>query len=96
MARELQKVLEYKKWENFCLVVDNAKIACNESKYNVDNHFAVQRKMIKLAKGATRNVIDYKLSRYACYLIVQNADEVKSKCWEKSINLKKEKFPFSK
>ena len=68
----MQKVLEYKKWENFCLVVDNAKIACNESKYNVDNHFAVQRKMIKLAKGATREVKDYKLSRYACYLIVMN------------------------
>ena len=47
------------------------------SKYNVDDHFAVQRKMIKLAKGATRNVIDYKLSKYACYLVVMNGNPKK-------------------
>ena len=55
-------------------MIERAKVACQESKYNVDDHFVEQRKMIKLAKGAIRNVVDYKLSRYACYLIVQNSD----------------------
>ena len=53
---------------------NQSKVACKESKYNVDDHFAVQRKMIKLGKGETRNINDYKLSRYACYLIVQNGN----------------------
>ena len=55
-------------------LIVRVKAACKESKYNVDDHFAVQRKMIKLAKGATRNINNYKLSRYACYLIVQNGN----------------------
>ena len=58
-------------------MIERAKVACQESKYNIDDHFAVQRKMIKLAKGATRNVVDYKLSRYACYLIVMNGNPKK-------------------
>ena len=77
LARELQKVLGYYQWRSISDLIERAKIACNESKYNVDNHFAVQRKMIKLAKGATREVKDYKLSRYACYLIVMNGNPKK-------------------
>ena len=73
-ARELQNVLEYHQWRSINDLIERAKIACQESKYNIDDHFAIQRKMIKLAKGATRKVIDYKLSRYACYLIVINGN----------------------
>ena len=73
-ARELQNVLGYRQWRSINDLIERAKIACQESKYNIDDHFAVQRKMIKLAKGATRKVIDYKLSRYACYLIVINGN----------------------
>ena len=73
-ARELQNVLGYHQWRSINDLIERAKIACQESKYNIDDHFAVQRKMIKLAKGAIRKVIDYKLSRYACYLIVINGN----------------------
>jgi len=74
LARELQSVLGYRQWRSIYDLIERAKIACKESKNNIYNHFAVQRKMIKLAKGATRNIIDYKLSRYACYLIVMNGN----------------------
>ena len=74
LARELQIVLGYHQWRSINDLIERAKAACKESRYKIDDHFAVQRKMIKLAKGATRNVIDYKLSRYACYLIAQNGD----------------------
>ena len=76
-ARELQNVLEYKKWQKFINVIDNAKNACEQSKFRVDDHFTQVGKMIELAKGAKRTILDYKLSRYACYLIVQNADPKK-------------------
>ena len=74
MARELQNVLGYHQWRSINDLIERAKAACQESKYNIENHFAEQRKMIKLAKEAKRNVIDYKLSRYACYLIVMNGN----------------------
>ena len=77
MAREIQNILGYNQWRSINDLIERAKVACQESKYNVDDHFAVQRKMIKLAKGATRKVIDYKLSRYACYLIVMNGNPKK-------------------
>ena len=76
-ARELQNVLGYRQWRSMNDLIERAKVACHESKYNIDDHFAEQRKMIKLAKGATRNVVDYKLSRYACYLIVMNGNPKK-------------------
>ena len=76
-ARELQNILEYHQWRSINDLIKRAKVSCQESKYNVDDHFAVQRKMIKLAKGATRKVLDYKLSRYACYLIVMNGNPKK-------------------
>ena len=76
-ARELQNVLGYCQWRSINYLIARAKVVCQESRYNIDDHFAVQRKMIKLAKGATRNVIDYKLSRYACYLVVMNGNSKK-------------------
>ena len=77
LARELQSILEYNQWRSINDLIERAKVACKESNNNVDYHFAVQRKMIKIAKGATRKVVDYKLSRYACYLIVMNGNPKK-------------------
>ena len=73
-ARELQKVLEYKEWRNFELVIKKSKVACENSKMEVFEHFVDLNKTIKMPKGAFKEIIDYKLSRYACYLIVQNSD----------------------
>jgi DNA-damage-inducible protein D len=76
-ARELQVILDYKRWQKFQNVIKNAKTACEQSKFIIDDHFTQVGKMINLAKGAVRKIKDYKLSRYACYLIVQNADSSK-------------------
>ena len=76
-ARELMPLLEYSKWERFSNAIDNAKKSCENSGYSVEEHFPGVGKMINLAKGAKRSVLDYKLSRYACYLIVQNGDSRK-------------------
>ena len=76
-ARELQEALKYKEWRKFTNVIKKSKDACNNSGNVVENHFVGTDKMIKIAKGAQRNIIDYKLSRYACYLIAQNGDSRK-------------------
>jgi DNA-damage-inducible protein D len=73
-ARELMPLLEYSKWENFHKVIKRAKIACETSNNNINDHFPEFRKPIVGGKGNVQNVIDYHLSRYACYLIVQNAN----------------------
>lgn len=73
-ARELQSVLEYKKWGNFLKVIDKAKEACENAQQSTPDHFADVGKMIQLAKGAEREIEDMMLSRYACYLIVMNGD----------------------
>lgn len=78
-ARELMLALEYSKWENFTKVINKAKISCKLSGMNVEDHFPVKGKTIKMPKGAAKEVIDYKLSRYACYLIVQNASPARHK-----------------
>ncbi len=72
-ARELSVVLQYKKWENFEKVIDRAKLACKNSGKNIKDDFPEVRKIVEA--GATqKNILDYELSRYACYLIVQNGD----------------------
>ncbi|MDR3361856.1 MAG: DNA damage-inducible protein D [Desulfovibrio sp.] len=76
-ARQLGAILEYSQWRNFLLVVEKAKEACENSGQKVEYHFADVSRMIKIGKGGQREVDDYKLSRYACYLIVQNGDPSK-------------------
>jgi DNA-damage-inducible protein D len=76
-ARSLAKVLEYNDFRNFLSVIAKAKEACLNSKNNVDDHFEDILDTIEMAKGAKREVENIKLSRYACYLIVQNADPAK-------------------
>ena len=73
-ARELSEVLQYKKWENFSKVIDRAKLACNNSGFEVQDHFPEVRKMVEIGSNTIRELLDYELSRYACYLIVQNGD----------------------
>jgi DNA-damage-inducible protein D len=73
-ARELAPILDYAKWENFSKVIDKAMLACKNSGFDVTDHFPDVRKTIKMPKGAKKKVVDYELSRYACYLIVQNGD----------------------
>ena len=73
-ARELQSVLEYTQWRNFESVIDKAKIACDNSGNVVSDHFADVSKMVDIGSGAERGIDDIMLSRYACYLIVQNGD----------------------
>jgi len=76
-ARELGKVLEYSEYRHFIPVIDRAKEACKNSGFSVSDHFEDILDMIELGKGAKRSVDSIKLSRYACYLIVQNADPSK-------------------
>ena len=73
-ARELQMALEYKEWRNFLKVIDKAKAACQGSDNAVSDHFVEVNKMVNIGSGAEREVDDIELSRYACYLIVQNGD----------------------
>lgn len=73
-ARELMKAIEYSKWSNFASVIEKAKSACELSEKEVYEHFADVGKLSKRANSAEVEIKDYKLSRYACYLIVQNSD----------------------
>ena len=73
-ARELQVVLEYKEWRKFEGVINKAITACENSKYNVSEQLVGADKLSKRANNANVKIKDYKLSRYACYLIVQNGD----------------------
>ncbi|HLG36299.1 MAG TPA: DNA damage-inducible protein D [Bacteroidia bacterium] len=73
-ARELFKVLEYIKWDKFLNVIAKAKEACRNSVQTVDDHFPRVEKMVEIGSGAMKDVGDLHLTRYACYLIIQNAD----------------------
>lgn len=73
-ARELQIVLQYAKWQKFLNVIEKAKEACMNSNYNIEQHFTRVGKLSKRANNAKALIIDFKLSRYASYLIVQNSD----------------------
>lgn len=76
-ARELSRVLEYSDWRNFLKVLNKAKVACDNSGFNVNEQLVEVNKLSKRNNNATVNIQDYKLSRYMCYLIVQNADPSK-------------------
>ena len=73
-ARELQPLLEYSQWRRFAEAIERAKTACANSGHDVADHFAEVGKMVSIGSGAGREVDDYELSRYACYLIVMNGD----------------------
>ena len=73
-ARELMIALGYKAWRYFEGVVDKAKIACENSNISALDHFVADNKMVQIGSGAERSQNDYKLTRYACYIIAQNAN----------------------
>lgn len=77
-SRSLWKILEYNEYRNFLPVIEKAKLACENSGQKVEDHFEDILEMIVIGKGGERQVDSVKLSRYACYLIVQNADPSKT------------------
>ncbi len=76
-ARDMARILEYSEYRHFRGVIEKAKEACNNSSFRIEDHFEDMLGMITIGKGGQRQVEDVILSRYACYLIVQNADPSK-------------------
>ncbi len=76
-ARDLSKILGYAEWRNFTSAIEKAKEACENSGQAISDHFVETNKLIEAAKGARRKIEDYHLSRYGCYLLIQNADPSK-------------------
>lgn len=76
-ARDLQKLLDYDEWRNFLNVIEKAKISCKNAGQKIDDHFVETNKTIDMPKGASKEIDDLMLTRYACYLIAQNGDSRK-------------------
>lgn len=76
-ARTLGKLLGYRDFRNFSKVIEKAKKACINSKYTLPDHIVEVNEMVRLGSGSNREIKSYKLSRYACYIIVQNPDPSK-------------------
>lgn len=74
LARDVQHLLDYTKWDNFLGVISKAKTACEISGESIENHFADVGKMVSIGSGAEKEIPDIMLTRYACYLIAQNGD----------------------
>lgn len=86
-ARDLQNLLGYAEWRKFIKVIEKAKTACANSGADNKDHFVKVAKMVSLGSDAKREILDFKLTRYACYLIAQNGDPRKEE-----INIIREKF----
>lgn len=76
-ARTLAKILDYTDFRNFEKAIKKAQVACENSGQNIPDHFVESNEMVEIGSGARRSIKDYRLSRYACYLIIQNADPSK-------------------
>ena len=77
LARDLQTVLGYARWENFTRVIEKAREACRNAGFDEQDHFLEVTKMVDLGSGSQRQINDLALTRYACYLIAQNGDPSK-------------------
>ena len=74
LARNLQQLLGYSKWENFLKVIEKAKIACQNAGQEINDHFPDVNKMVDIGSATKREIEDIALTRYACYLVAQNGD----------------------
>ena len=77
LARDLAPILDYQDWRNFHQVVTRAQTVCFQSGHRVADHFGEVTRMVGIGSGANRQIADVRLSRYACYLVVQNGDPAK-------------------